>query len=59
MFKKTKNVQYEMYICSGISGSGKSFVALGLILKNYLLNFNRSICSEKSNLLYSYAIVIS
>lgn len=35
-------------------GSGKSFVALGLILKNYLLNFNRSICSEKSNLLSSF-----
>lgn len=26
MFKKTENLQYEMYICSGISGSGKSFL---------------------------------
>ena len=39
MFKKTENVQYEMYICSGISGSGKSFLAKQL-KENKIIKIN-------------------
>jgi len=35
-------------------GSGKSFVALGLILKNNILNFDRTISGETNSLCYSF-----
>lgn len=35
-------------------GSGKSFVVLGIIMRNYLLNFNRFVSSERNRLCFSF-----
>lgn len=35
-------------------GSGKSFVVLGIIIRNYLLNFNRFVSSERNRLCFSF-----
>ena len=35
-------------------GSGKSFVVLGIIIRNYLVNFNRYVSAERNRLCYSF-----
>jgi len=38
-------------------GSGKSFVALALVLRNPLLNFRRVVSSDRSNICYSFKMM--